>query len=90
VADAHERNVDLLEGAIVFEVEVSEFAGTEKIVDVNDGMDLFDGITVFLDVNIGFEKLDLERELRGIVGGSQRRLLSEGKRSELEKNRRSE
>lgn len=64
MADAHERNVDLLESAIVFEVEVSEFASTEKIVDVNDGMDLFDGIIVFLDVNIGFKKLDLEGKLR--------------------------
>ena len=66
VADADEWNVDLLEGAVVFEVEVREFARAQEIVDADDGVNFLVGVTVGFDADIGFEKLDLEWEL-GIV-----------------------
>ena len=76
VTDTDEWNFDLLEGAVIFEIEMSEFARAEEIVYADDGVDFFAGVAVGVDADTGFEELDLEGEL-GIVagGGPERRLL---------------
>ncbi len=63
VTDTDEGNLDLLEGAVVFEIEMSEFARAEEIVDADDGVDFFTGVAVGFDADTGFEELDLEGKL---------------------------
>jgi len=66
VANADERDFDLLEGAVVVESDASEFASAENVVELDDGVDVFAGVAVGFEADMSFEELDLEGEL-GVV-----------------------
>jgi len=62
--DPDERDFNLLEGAVVVEVEPGELADTNFGIDFDDAMNFFAGITVIFKADAGFEErdLDLSRE----------------------------
>ena len=93
VADAHQRNLYLLEGAVVIEGYAGKLASTQDVVDFDDGVNFFAGVAVGFKADMGFEQLNLEGKLRafrgffgrsagcrlllGVVGGLLFRLLRE-------------
>src|SRR5262249_1997543 len=70
MGDACERNFDGLEAAVEVEIETRKLAGTELVVDLDDGVDLFAAVSVAFKTDFGFEQFDLGRSLRRLVGGS--------------------
>src|SRR5260370_30934210 len=65
VGDAHEREFDLLERAVVVEGQAGELAGAEFVVDVHAGVDFLAAVAIGLEAHAGFEELDLCGELGG-------------------------
>lgn len=59
VSDANERNFNRLEAAVEIEIETSELAGAEFVVDAHAGVDFFAGVAVGFEAVFGFEKFDL-------------------------------
>jgi hypothetical protein len=59
VGDADERDFYGLEAAVEIEIEASELAGAEFIVDADAGVDFFAGVAVGLEAYFGFEEFDL-------------------------------
>ena len=63
MGDADERNLDVLESAVVVEFKGGELAGAEFGVDSDDAVNFFAGITVTFKADLRLEELDLRREL---------------------------
>src|SRR5882724_3329494 len=64
VGDADQRDFDLLEGAVVIEIEAGELADAEFGIDFDDAVDFFAGVAVGLEADFGFEEIDLGGGLR--------------------------
>ena len=58
--DAHERDFNLLERAIVAEVETSELACANFGINFDDAVNFFAGIAVAFEADAGFEEGDLD------------------------------
>ena len=54
-----ERNFDGLEAAVEVEIETCELVDAEFVVDADVSVDLFAGVAVHLEVDLGFEEFDL-------------------------------
>jgi hypothetical protein len=54
-----EGNFDGFERAVVVEIEASELANAEFVVDMHARVNFFAGIAVCFEAVLGFEKLDL-------------------------------
>jgi len=73
VGDFHQRNLHLLDGAIVIKAQARKLPRACYIVDFYDCMDFFSGISVRFKADVRFEQLDLkgERRLLFALGRSQ-------------------
>ncbi len=80
VGDAHEREFDVLEGAVIVEGQAGELAGAEFVVDVHAGVDFLAAVAVGLEAHAGFEQLDLCGELGGVLLGAPWRHTQSAKR----------
>ncbi len=65
--DADERNFDLLEGAVVVEVEAGKLTCANFGIDFDDAMNFFAGIAVALKADAGFEERDLDLSRRCLL-----------------------
>jgi hypothetical protein len=61
MGEMEERNLDLLERAVVVEAEVRELSRAEFIVDMHAGMDFFAAVATDFKADAGFEQFDLGR-----------------------------
>src|SRR5215470_8483386 len=68
--DADKGDLDVLESAVVIELQGGELPGTEFGVDSHDAVNFFAGITVTFKADLGREELDLRRQFgrRGLLG----------------------
>src|SRR5262249_55548495 len=64
MGDADEWDFDLLEGAVVVEVEASELADAYLRIDSDDAVNFFAGVTVTLEADFGFEEFKVGWEWR--------------------------
>jgi hypothetical protein len=68
VGDAHEREFDLLERAVVVEGQPRELAGAEFVVDVHSGVYFLAAVAVRFKAHPRFEQFDLHWKVRRLLG----------------------
>lgn len=68
MSDAHERNSDLLEGAIEVEIETRELANAKFIVNLDTRVNFLAAVAVFFEADMRLQQFDL----RGNFGSSLR------------------
>ena len=73
VRDVNRRNLDLLKGAVVVEIQTRELANAQLIVDVDAGVNFFPPVAVGLNANLRVEQADFGGKFGSLVTRSWRR-----------------
>lgn len=59
VRNVHGRDLDLLECAVVVEIEACELVYSEFVIDMDAGVNFLAGVTVGFEADVSFEEFDL-------------------------------
>jgi hypothetical protein len=70
--DPDERYFDLLERAVVIEIEPGELASAEFVVDLDAGVNFFAAVAVRFEADAGFQQFDLGGDFGGLLRRARR------------------